>query len=180
MRPTALESAVQVGRAISTRAWRAAPPFSSSHPEQSQWERERRDQHGRASAFTVTKGSGNFLRERFHCAPPTCSSNDVLGCGQMGAHLQSLTATPGMNATSGVALGRYAGDGNDPRSRAHLDAAPGHGNRRPRRAAAARRKQEVLSTSTNSSSKSTLHVLSRHGTTREAADARHSGDCLAV
>ena len=60
-------------------------------------------------AFTMTKGSGNFVITDFLSAPATCSNDVALGCGQLGAHLQSLVAGSGQS-DSGFALGEYGTD----------------------------------------------------------------------
>lgn len=52
--------------------------------------------------FRVTKTS-NFALDDFLLAPTSCSSNSLLGCNQLGVHLQALTGGEG----SGVALGNY-------------------------------------------------------------------------
>jgi hypothetical protein len=56
--------------------------------------------------FTLTKSTGNFTANDFLLANQSCSSDAVLGCGQMGAHLQSLTAAAGQG-TSGFAIGGW-------------------------------------------------------------------------
>ena len=52
-------------------------------------------------SFTVTKTS-NFSLDDFLLAPVSCSNDSLLGCNQMGAHLQALA-----NGASGVATGNY-------------------------------------------------------------------------
>lgn len=54
-------------------------------------------------SFTLTKTS-NFLPSDFFDAPVSCSSDDILGCNQMAAHLQAVGTT---GASSGVATGNY-------------------------------------------------------------------------
>lgn len=46
--------------------------------------------------------SSNFLN-----APTSCSSDSVLGCGQIGAHVQSLTTTNYRQSDSGFAMGNW-------------------------------------------------------------------------
>lgn len=67
-------------------------------------------------SFTVTyTGGGNFTENMFLNAPNAISKDTVLGQGQLGAHLQSLTAGTG-ESNSGFALGNYrGGDITDPR-----------------------------------------------------------------
>ena len=57
--------------------------------------------------FTMTKVSGNFLTSDFLNAPSSCSSDAVLGCGQLGAHLQSLLVAGAAQSDSGFALAGY-------------------------------------------------------------------------
>jgi hypothetical protein len=57
--------------------------------------------------FTLTKTGGFFTASDFVDASLTCS-NDVIGCVQMGAHLQSLVAGPG-ESDSGIAAGSFDG-----------------------------------------------------------------------
>jgi hypothetical protein len=52
--------------------------------------------------FQVTKTS-NFALDDFLLAPTSCSSDSLLGCNQLGVHLQALNGGEG----SGVALGNY-------------------------------------------------------------------------
>ena len=52
-------------------------------------------------SFTVTKTS-NFTFDDFLLAPVSCSSDTLLGCNQLGAHLQALGG-----GASGVATGNY-------------------------------------------------------------------------
>lgn len=54
--------------------------------------------------FTMTKGIGNFLVTDFLSATSTCSNDVTLGCGQLGAHLQSLGP---QDRDSGILLGNY-------------------------------------------------------------------------
>jgi hypothetical protein len=66
--------------------------------------------------FTLQKSTGAWLDSDFLGAEATCSGDDALGCGQMGAHLQSLSTAgcPGCTV-SGFALGAYHGpDTRDP------------------------------------------------------------------
>ena len=55
-------------------------------------------------------GGGSFTDNMFLLAGTSCSSDQVLGCGQLGAHLQSLTIAQGSGATtdSGFLLGNYS------------------------------------------------------------------------
>lgn len=56
-------------------------------------------------------GGGTFTDSLFLDAASTCSQDQTLGCGQLGAHLQSLTVPAGSNlADSGFLLGNYTGD----------------------------------------------------------------------
>jgi len=58
--------------------------------------------------FEMTKTNGLFTTADFTSALAPCSSDTVLGCGQLGAHLQSLTVAAGSGLSdSGFALGRY-------------------------------------------------------------------------
>ena len=59
--------------------------------------------------FTMTKAGGNFLVSDFLTATSSCSSDNTLGCGQLGAHLQSLVAGQGQS-DSGFLLGNYRFD----------------------------------------------------------------------
>ena len=59
--------------------------------------------------FTMTIVLGTFDTSDFLDAPATCSNDVVLGCGQGGAHLQSLVAGSGQS-DSGFALGEYGTD----------------------------------------------------------------------
>lgn len=63
--------------------------------------------------FTMTKASGNFAASDFLSAPSLCSSEAVLSCGQMGAHLQSLSVPAGTTgmSDSGFLLGNYRNGG---------------------------------------------------------------------
>jgi hypothetical protein len=60
--------------------------------------------------FTMTKTTGNFLVSDFLTASSSCSNDATLGCGQLGAHLQSLVAGQG-TSDSGFLLGNYEEDG---------------------------------------------------------------------
>lgn len=54
--------------------------------------------------FTMTySGAGELTLEHFLTAESSCSEEDALGCGQMGAHLQALSP----NGGSGFAMGDY-------------------------------------------------------------------------
>jgi hypothetical protein len=53
-------------------------------------------------SFTVTKTS-NFTLDDFLLAPVSCSNDALLGCNQLGAHLQALAG-----GDSGVATGNFA------------------------------------------------------------------------
>ena len=58
--------------------------------------------------FTIKKASGAWVDNDFLTAEDACSSDAALGCGQMGAHLQSLsTANCTGCSDSGFALGDY-------------------------------------------------------------------------
>ncbi len=59
--------------------------------------------------FVLTKlTGGNFVAADFTNAGSSCSNDVSLGCGQLGAHLQSLSTTTGDGTTdSGFALGNY-------------------------------------------------------------------------
>lgn len=57
--------------------------------------------------FRVTKSTGNFTLNDFLLAPVSCSNDSLLGCNQLGAHLQALNTSSGQS-DSGVALGNYA------------------------------------------------------------------------
>ncbi len=59
--------------------------------------------------FTVTKNTGNFSLSDFLQAGSSCSNDNVLGCGQLGAHVLALNAGQG-ESDSGVALGTYEGE----------------------------------------------------------------------
>jgi hypothetical protein len=52
--------------------------------------------------FRLTDLSGNFSLNDFLSAPLSCSNDSLLGCNQLGAHVQSLT-----RGASGVAVGDY-------------------------------------------------------------------------
>ena len=59
--------------------------------------------------FTLTKLTGGFFTASdFLNAPQSCSNDAQLGCGQMGAHIQSLVAGQG-ESDSGIALGAFNG-----------------------------------------------------------------------
>lgn len=53
--------------------------------------------------FNVTKNTGTFSMDDFLLAPTSCSSDSLLGCNQLGVHLQALNGLSG----SGVATGNY-------------------------------------------------------------------------
>ena len=55
----------------------------------------------RTLSFTVTKNS-TFSMDDFLLAPVSCSNDTLLGCNQLGAHLQALAG-----GASGVAVGDY-------------------------------------------------------------------------
>lgn len=60
--------------------------------------------------FRMNLVSGSFADSMFLTAANSCSSDTTLGCGQLGAHVQSLTlGNPGDSATSdsGFVLGTY-------------------------------------------------------------------------
>ena len=57
--------------------------------------------------FNATKLTGNFLASDFLNAALACSNDDLLGCGQMGAHVGSLSAGPDQS-DSGFAMGNYS------------------------------------------------------------------------
>jgi hypothetical protein len=57
--------------------------------------------------FDVTKSTGTFTLADFFFAPGSCSADGDLGCGQLGAHIGSLSAAQGQS-DSGFALGDYA------------------------------------------------------------------------
>ena len=63
--------------------------------------------------FDVTRLTGNFLVSHFLTAPASCSNDVVLGCGQLGAHVGSLTAGQGQG-DSGFAMGNYTSPPNNP------------------------------------------------------------------
>jgi len=64
-------------------------------------------------SFTMTRSSGNFSADDFLLASDSCTTADPLGCGQLGAHLQSLTAAPGQS-DSGFLIGDYSDSPNPP------------------------------------------------------------------
>ena len=57
-------------------------------------------------SFSVTKQTGLFALSDFLTAVQGCSNDVLLGCGQLGAHVGSLTAGQG-ESDSGFALGDY-------------------------------------------------------------------------
>jgi len=63
--------------------------------------------------FDVTRVAGNFSINDFLNAASSCSSDAALGCGQVGAHIGSLTPAYRQN-DSGFAMGNYASAGNPP------------------------------------------------------------------
>jgi hypothetical protein len=69
--------------------------------------------NGQNLSFRMTKSSGNFLASDFLDATASCSSDTTLGCGQLGAHLQSLTVPAGSTgmSDSGFLLGNYKNEG---------------------------------------------------------------------
>lgn len=56
--------------------------------------------------FRVTNSAGNFSLNDFLLAPTSCSNNALIGCNQLGAHLQAVGDRSGQ---SGVAVGNYGG-----------------------------------------------------------------------
>jgi PEP-CTERM motif len=54
--------------------------------------------------FTMINLLGNFTAEHFLNALESCSSNTILGCGQLGAHVRSLSSN---GEDSGFAMGNY-------------------------------------------------------------------------
>lgn len=52
--------------------------------------------------FTMTKGSGNFTVADFLSGAAVCSTDTLVGCGQLGAHLQAL-----QRGESGFLIGNY-------------------------------------------------------------------------
>ena len=54
--------------------------------------------------------AGSISDSLFLAAPKGCSNDQVLGCGQLGAHLQSLVASGGQS-DSGFVLGNYVSNG---------------------------------------------------------------------
>jgi PEP-CTERM motif len=58
--------------------------------------------------FTMTNQLGNFTAAHFLNAPDSCSNNYVLGCGQVGAHVRSLSDGLFWTGDSGYAMGDYA------------------------------------------------------------------------
>lgn len=56
--------------------------------------------------FQVRKSTGAFTLDDFVLAPVSCSNNSLLGCNQLGAHLQALSTTGGQS-DSGAAVGNY-------------------------------------------------------------------------
>ncbi|MXS85863.1 PEP-CTERM sorting domain-containing protein [Nitrosomonas sp. HPC101] len=63
---------------------------------------------------TYTGAGGLFTEDMFLNASNAISNDTVLGQGQLGAHLQSLTPGPG-ESTSGFAFGNYRGGITDPK-----------------------------------------------------------------
>jgi len=58
--------------------------------------------------FTIKKASGAWVDNDFLNAESSCSNDAALGCGQMGAHLQSLSTVGCTGCSdSGFALGDY-------------------------------------------------------------------------
>ena len=58
--------------------------------------------------FTIKKASGAWVDNDFLTAEDACSNDAALGCGQLGAHLQSLSTANCTGCTdSGFALGDY-------------------------------------------------------------------------
>jgi hypothetical protein len=57
-------------------------------------------------SFTIFRVAGNFTSNDFLLADQGCSNDQALGCGQLGAHVGSLTAGP-RESDSGFALGDY-------------------------------------------------------------------------
>lgn len=57
--------------------------------------------------FSMTKSTGNFTAADFLNSAVNCGSDPAMGCGQLGAHLQSLTAGAG-ESDSGFAVGNYS------------------------------------------------------------------------
>lgn len=59
-------------------------------------------------SFRLVRTSGALLSAaNFLNAPTSCSSDSVLGCAQMGAHVQSLTTTSYRQSDSGFVMGNY-------------------------------------------------------------------------
>ena len=63
--------------------------------------------NGTALSFDVMKMTGLFSPDDFLLAGDGCSRDAALGCGQLGAHIGSLTAAAGQ-ADSGFALGDFS------------------------------------------------------------------------
>ena len=57
-------------------------------------------------SFDLTKNEGLFTLADFLLAPDACSRDAALGCGDLGAHLGSLSTEAGLS-DSGFALGNY-------------------------------------------------------------------------
>lgn len=61
--------------------------------------------------FNMHYSGGNITDALFLDSSTSCSTDQVLGCGQLGAHLQSLTVPAGADMSdSGFLLGNYSGD----------------------------------------------------------------------
>lgn len=58
-------------------------------------------------SFRLIRNSGLLSASSFLNAPTSCSSDATLGCGQLGAHVQSLTTTSYRQSDSGFVLGNY-------------------------------------------------------------------------
>jgi hypothetical protein len=59
-------------------------------------------------SFRLTRTvGGNLNALSFLNAESSCSNESILGCGQLGAHVQSLTTTNNRQSDSGFALGNY-------------------------------------------------------------------------
>lgn len=57
--------------------------------------------------FRLIRSSGLLSAASFLGAPTSCSEDSVLGCGQMGAHVQSLTRANRNQSDSGFVMGNY-------------------------------------------------------------------------
>ena len=55
-------------------------------------------------SFQVINNAGSFSLNHFLLAPTSCSNNALIGCNQLGAHLQAVGDA---SAESGVAVGNY-------------------------------------------------------------------------